>query len=72
MSDKIPNFRRGAPPMAAPTGPTTSASPKPKAWVAKFSGTCELCRCSINAGEDRVQWNEEGTAVVCAHHRLSS
>lgn len=61
-----PNFRRGVPPTSAPTrgGKAT--------WVAKYNGDCAYCGVPISEGEDRVQWNEDNTAVVCASHKVNS
>lgn len=62
-----PNFRRGVPPTSAPR----SGGSKTATWTAKYDGSCEYCGVPITEGEDRVQWNEDRTAVVCASHKVA-
>ncbi len=62
MSAPLPNIRRGLPP--TPQQPASDGT-----WIAKFDGQCDYCEAPIDAGETRVQWNDEGTRVVCARHK---
>lgn len=56
-----PNFRRGA--------PTNTPPVKDGSWIAKYNGSCAYCGTALVEGDSRVRWNEERTAVICAHHR---
>ena len=53
-----PNFNQGRPP-----------EERDGSWVAKYDGSCDHCEGEIVAGRSRVRWNDDGTAVVCSHHR---
>lgn len=63
-----PNFRRGRD--VDPDARQAVRTPAPPKWTAKYDGTCEYCQGQITEGVSRVQWNDDRTAVVCAHHKV--
>lgn len=60
-----PNFRRGAPAEKQHGFPPKGDG----SWLAKYDGQCNYCGARLSAEEDRVRWNIDSTAVICAHHR---